>query len=239
MTDFITKEGLFRLMAVWLILSSLSLIFGRRFAKLTKAVLLGSLFRLMISWFVFSVLGFIYGNQLLVWSFPLLTKVINLIQDDYSGTLTIVNGHHNQQILLRAIINRSFPPFVKGNELNTIFDIAPMDFIMPEVLLFSLLCAWPVTRFQSRIKLLLLSIPLSLMVITLTVPFQLGGVNEKVFQNMSEQFNLHRDKPFMLTWLQILDNSGAWLQSIGIALLGITLMHQVQCSSASKNEPKN
>lgn len=233
MTNPLSLEDGFRLFIAWLILSVLGLVLRKPFENMTKLAIVGILFRFMLAWLVVSVLGFLFGKQLMTLLIPYLIGIIHLIQDDYSAALAI-SDRGGGQIHLMATLDHGILMLVKGDTLDTY--VGTLQFVIPVTLLFSLLAAWPVKCFQSRMTLLLLAIPLGFLLVTITVPFQLAGANEMAFQAIANQNHVTREKPFFLIWVHFLNNSGAWLRVIAVALLGSAIMQRTWLNPESPDD---
>lgn len=240
MTNPLSVEDGFRFFIAWLFLSVLGFLLRKPFENMTKPVIVGILFRFMLAWLVVSVLGFLFGKQLMTLLIPYLIGIIHLIQDDYSAALAI-SDQGGGQIHLMATLDHGILMLVKGDTLDTF--VGTLQFVIPVTLLFSLLAAWPVKCFQSRMTLLLLAIPLGFLLVTITVPFQLAGANEMAFQSIANQNHITREKPFFLIWVGFLDNGGYWLRIIALALLGSAIMQRTwlkpESPAANKNKVEN
>jgi hypothetical protein len=56
--------------------------------------------------------------------------------------------------------------------------------------------------------------------------FQLVAVNELTLQTLAGQHHFVREKPFFLALMHFIQNSGAWLRSIALAILGCAILPQ-------------
>lgn len=223
MTNPVTFDDLLRLIVSWLFLSVIGILFKRQLITLSRPTLLGIIFRLLLVWAILSILGLIYGKEIMGFFIPYLIWMIDLIQNDYSVILQIID-QNGGQILFLVTLDHDIPPLVKDDKVSVIRDI--MHFVMPLVVFLSIFFAWTAKNFLSRIKLLLMAAPLILGFMLLTVPFQLMAAAEVVFQTISQPYHIIREKPFYVTWAHFLEDGGSWLRSITLALLGLTLMQR-------------
>lgn len=223
MINPVTSDDLLRLLVSWLCLSIIGLLFRKQLTTLSRPVLFGILFRLLLAWSILSIICLVYCKEIMHYFIPCIGWVINLIQDDYSGILQVID-RNGGQMLLESTLGQDIPPLVKQDKVTVLRDI--MHFLIPLVTFLSVFFAWPVKSLQSRIKFLLLAVPLALAVMLLTVPFQLAAATEAAFQAVAQQSHLSREKPFYLIWVHFLEGGGIWLRSIALALPGLALMQR-------------
>jgi hypothetical protein len=95
--------------------------------------------------------------------------------------------------------------------------------LVPLVILWSLIIAWPATVVREKVSLLLLSLPATLITVALTTPFLLAGRMEIMFSEMAFQRGEQREEPFALTWLLFTEGGGRWLLPIVMAACCILL----------------
>lgn len=228
MTNPVTFDDLIRLLFSWLCLSVIGLLFKKQLITLSRPILFGILLRLLLSWTMLSIIGLIYCREIMRFFIPCLSWAINLIQDDYSAILQILD-RDGGQLLLLATLSHDILPLVKEDKVSVLRDI--MHFVMPLVAFLSLFFAWPAKGLQSRIRLLLLAVPLTLGWVVLTAPFQLAAATEAVFQTFSQPYQIIREKPSYLIWAHCLDNGGRWLRSIALAWLGLVLVQRLDLAA--------
>ncbi len=183
---------------------------------ITKAILWGISRRLIIVWVCLSMLSLLLGDRLMRPVLPLVSSVISSIQSDYRPKLEI-NKSHPDLIHMQATTRHIIPSIAAiGAKLTAGAHISHA--LVPWVILFSVLIAWPVECFRQRILLLMLGFLLSMLVVALTIPFQLAGSIEMMFQRYAQQYGVNREKPFLLTWMLFLEVGGRWLLPIMLAI---------------------
>ncbi len=223
MNDSIHPDLIFRIFIAWIIISALSFVFGKRFSLLGKTMLLNIVFRFAIVWLALSMLFFAFTKQFVDLFLPYMTFVVNLIQDDYKATLNLA-GKNDELIQLTAILNRDVAQLQPGVSILTFID--SLQFIMAQALLFSILLAWPVRHFHSRLKLLSLGLPLALVLAGVTTPMLLAGVNETTFQRLGSAYNEPNQHQWLLNWMWFIENVGDWSKSVVLAILGGTILQR-------------
>jgi len=193
--------------------------------KITKAVLWGASWRLILAWLLLSVFVLLQGDRLIRPVLPFVAAVIEVIQSDYQATLKISNdqpGLIKMQATTRRVI-----PSIAGRGAKLTAGVHVSHALVPLVLLFSFLLAWPVEKYQQRLVLLLLGIPLSFSLVALTLPFQLAGSLENMFQGYAQQYAVNREKPLLLTWMLFLEVGGRWLLPMVLAIFTCLLMQSL------------
>jgi len=174
------------------------------------------------------------GDRLIRPVLPFVAAVIEVIQSDYQATLKISNdqpGLIQMQATTRRVI-----PSIAGRGAKLTAGVHVSHSLVPLVLLFSFLLAWPVDKLQHRLILLILGIPLSFSLVALTLPFQLAGSLENMFQGYAQQYDVNREKPLLLTWMLFLEVGGRWLLPIvltvftglAMALMGSKPKHAIK-----------
>jgi len=181
--------------------------------KITKAVLWGASWRLISAWLFLSVSVLLQGDRLTRPVLPFVATVIEVIQSDYQAALKISNDQ--PWLIQMQATTRRVIPAIAGRGAKLTAGVHVSHALVPLVLLFSFLFAWPVEKYQERLMILLiLGIPLSFSLVALTLPFQLAGSLENMFQGYAQQYGVNREKPLLLTWMLFLEVGGRWLLPI-------------------------
>lgn len=225
MSDLIEPDVLFRILITWILVFTSSFVFGKWFSSQSKTLLLHSIIRFAVVWTSLAVLVFIFRKQYIDLLLPYLTFVINLIQDDYGATLSLA-GNQGELIQLTAVLNHRVAQLQQDTVMSTFID--NLHFIMAQALLFSILFAWPVKRFRSRLKLLLLGLPLALVLAGLTAPVQLAGLNESVFQRLDSAYRESGQHAWLLGWMGLVEDAGNWFQNVVLAILGGAILQGIR-----------
>ena len=221
MNNPLTLDELYRLLITWVLLSIISFLFSRQVGSLKKSVLIGALSRFMMAWIGLSILGFVFAKPLLEQFIPAVSWMMGFIQQDYSVEL-FFNDKFNNHVQLVSTLNVPIPPLNQGDTMNTSSNILP--FLMLLVIIYALLIAWPVKSFLSRIKLLVLSAPVSFGLLILVMALQLAAVNELTLKILTNQFGLLREKSFFLIFSNFIQNSESWLRSVILVIIGSAIL---------------
>ena len=91
--------------------------------------------------------------------------------------------------------------------------------LVPAILLFSLLLAWPYRGAAERLRALALGVPACAVMLAWTIPVHLAGLFEIDFQRVAAQFHLARPQPWYLTQMMFFEAGGAWLAAMMLALV--------------------
>ncbi len=73
--------------------------------------------------------------------------------------------------------------------------------LVPLVIFFCVVCAAPARDLRERFWQFTLALPVALVVLTLTTPFQLVGLIEMAIQQQAEQLGIERVPSLALIWM--------------------------------------
>jgi len=194
--------------------------------KLTKAALCGISRRLILAWLFLSILVLFQGDRLIRPVLPFVSSVIEFIQADYRATLKI-SDNQPDLIQLQATTRRIIPSITGSGAMLTA-GAHVSHTLVPLVLFFTVLLAWPLDKTQHRLILLILGIPISLILVALTLPFQLAGSLENMFQGYAQQYSVNREKPLLLSWMLFLEMGGRWLLALVLAISSCILVQSLR-----------
>jgi hypothetical protein len=93
--------------------------------------------------------------------------------------------------------------------------------LLPLVLLYTVLGAWPQPDWRRRIVVMLAGVPAALLALALTTPFLLAGKIEILLQERCAFAGVARAEPAVLRWMLFTEGGGRWLLAIVLALLVI------------------
>jgi len=204
--------------------------------KVTKATLWGVSRRLILAWFFLSVSVLLQGDRLIRPVLPFASAVIEIIQSDYRATLKISNSQPGL-IQMQAITRRVIPS-IAGSGAKLTAGVHVSHALVPLVLFFCFLLAWPVEKYQERLTLLVMGIPLSFSLVALTLPFQLAGSLENMFQGYAQQYAVNREKPLLLTWMLFLEVGGRWLLPLVLAIASCVWVQSLRSKQKKPHHSK-
>lgn len=114
--------------------------------------------------------------------------------------------------------------------------------LLPVVLLYTVLGAWPQADLCRHAVVMLAGVPGALLAVALTTPFLLAGKVEMVIQERSALAGLARAEPALLRWMLFTEGGGRWLLAIVLALViiaiidGIMPAHRQRCRRTTGRE---
>lgn len=178
-------------------------------------------------WVGLSVLGFWLGDRLVTLFFPLTELIVRFACDKLSPSLSVVGHGVEATIQLSAWVTRpllidshqAIPP---GTELKSVQHV--MHVLVPIVIVYSIVLAWPVSRWAERVLLAMGGVLASAVVIGMTLPFVLLGLLEIQFQDMAIQAGVSRPESLVVQWLYFCEMGGAWILAVTTALCCIAIV---------------
>lgn len=194
-----------RLFVTWSVLSILFFCYRPYIFQSTKRQIAGVFGRLISAWLILFFLSTHYHAAISKALLPAFTWLLNLIQNDYTATLSLLDNA-TETIKIDVIILRYIHPFIQGTPYVQLFYFLPC--LQTTILLPALLTAWPVKHLSSRIFLVLISLPLSLFALMLNVPFQIAASFEATFSKLARLKNLIRPDPLYQLWVDFIANGG-------------------------------
>lgn len=186
--------------------------------------------RLILAWLILSILGVAVGKQVVSSLLPFFSDIISAMSTSYTHALTMThsNGISNVKItatLVQPIRATGGSVLVAGNTFSAL--IHTWHILVPVVIIFSLLLAWPVKILRQRAQLLLIAIPVSLFVLAFTIPALLAGHIERQLFTLLEKAGGKPDIPFILDWVIFVEMGGLWLFPIAGAIICVLLSTEI------------
>lgn len=178
--------------------------------------------RLLTAWLGLSVLGFLFGKEFISTLLPFVSWMVGLIEPGISPLVTVQQHQGNEMVHLSATTLRSLEiskslVIPEGLRLTAAGSLAHA--LVPLVILWSLIIAWPAEVLREKVALLLLSLPATLITVALTTPFLLVGRVEIMLGEIAFQRGEQREEPFTLTWLLFTEGGGRWILPIILAAI--------------------
>jgi len=209
-----------RLFVVWGILSILFICYRPYIFSSTKLQIVGIFGRLISTWLILFFLCTHYHVAISKTLLPTFTFLLNLIQSDYTATLSLMNNA-TETIKMDVIILRDLHPFIQGTPYVQYFYFLPS--LQAIVLLPALSVSWPVRHILSRVFLVFMSIPLSLFLLMLNIPVQMAASFEITFSKLANLKNLIRPDPPYQLWIDFIANGGNLVLTLLLMVFAIKL----------------
>jgi len=181
-----------------------------------------SLLRLSVSvllvWSLLSVAGVFLGRYAIAPLMPVVSMVSYALASSYTPMLV----SSEKDIVMTAYVNE--PIYIHDNltlnpgaKMTAQADL--MHVLVPQILLFTVLCVWPVGSWRERLTLLAMGLPASLAIAGLTVPFLLAGKIDVMLiedaRRAGEDYGTH----FLAGWMVVSESGGRWLLPLIMASL--------------------
>lgn len=181
----------------------------------------GLLGRFVLSWVL--VGGFFYfcGAFILQAVLPWLQWIANGLGEHQQVQLSMGNGGKHRVINIVATLSAdiyqyNYPIAPKGTVLRAAGTL--VHALTPLVILFSLLLAWP-GSLRALILRTLLSLPASLIILSLSLPFLLvGHIQSSLFNALQNVAQREMPMPLILHWVMFMEMGGLWLMPLVLAI---------------------
>jgi len=170
--------------------------------------------RLFLAWLLLSIAGYYGGQQLVSFLLPFFSDVINTISHDYSHVLKIGENKGQATIEIAAMITnriKATDTIVLSAGQTITASIHVFHVLVPLVILFTLVIAWPVQKLRDRIQILFLALPVTTIILWLTTPMLLAGHIEKKIMLLIQNVGGVPKEPFLLNWVIFSEMGGNWL----------------------------
>lgn len=183
-----------------------------------------TLARAAATWVVLSLVCLFQGGLLIEPALPILTLVMDQISNDYFPVLTLVKQEGADILRMSATL---LHPLILSPEqtLNTgarmTVGIHLYHALVPLVILFTGLTAWPAASRRHRLALLLIGIPALLLIWAATLPFLLGSHIETLLTDRAAVAGVDRKTSWVVAWAILIESGGMWM----LSLLGVISSH--------------
>lgn len=180
--------------------------------------------RLIAVWLVLSAAGTLFGPQILRPALPMLAWIAQALMPGHAARIDIQQQDGEAMLVLSLTTLREIPValgvFIPPGKVIPASSHV-LHNLVPAVILWSVLIAWPVRRLAERARLMLLGVAATLAILAATTPFVLAGLVETSFQDLADQLGTARAEPWFLTWMIFLESGGRWLLPLLAAALCI------------------
>ena len=192
---------------------------------MNRTALLSAFARLVASWALLSLVGYFFGHDLISLLIPALTVISESISADFS---TILAWSRDDPHML-TVTATSMNPLASvgrsaigmGSQMTAGTNLEHI--LVPVVILYAAIAAWPVIKLKERLAGLLLGIPAALVCLALTTPFLLAGKIEMLYQIHGSDTSAPRAEPFFLSWMLFTEGGGRWLLPLLMAIACVRL----------------
>ena len=173
--------------------------------------------RLALAWAGLSLLGLATGEHLVSFLLPFFSDIINAMSSSYVHSLNTVEQNGTPLIEIKATLVepiRAASTIVIPPGKSFSATVYTWHVLVPVIIIYSLLIAWPVTYFRQRLQILLLGILTAMLLLAFTIPALLAGHIEAQLISLIQKVGGHPDVPFILDWVIFVELGGRWLLPI-------------------------
>lgn len=193
-----------------------------------RAFVAGLGLRLLLAWLLTGALLFFFARPLIAPLQPLVLAVLQAVHPQYDYQLSLQDSKGSLALLATATVREPIAlTDIVHVEAGHVFEQGGrvIHALVPVVILFSVLVAWPVKALLDRVLLLLLAVPVSVGLILAVVPFQLAGRVNLAFQQLRTRLELPIDQDVIIQWMVFCETGGRWLLPLLAAIVCIALVN--------------
>ena len=170
--------------------------------------------RIVAAWLLLSTAVLLYSRPIIDFYLPFLSVITDTVSDPYTPTLEYQDLPRGDQLLMTAYVTQPIYAHSAltvniGAEMTAGLDV--LHIVVPLVILFTALCAWPIHRWRERVALVALGLPASFAVMGLTVPFLLTGKIEMMLNDYVVNAGEDRSIPLQVYWMIFCESGANWL----------------------------
>jgi len=183
--------------------------------------------RILLAWTLLSAAGILWGRHAVELLIPFLTATIEAVSTSYTPLLEYRSQPDGDKLLMTAYVTQ--PIYVHSaltlnpGAIMTV-GIDELHVLVPLVILFTALLAWPVGSWRERVLLVAFGLPSAFIVSGLTVPFLLAGKIEMMLSDYAAQIRENRSSPVLVSWMIFGESGGRWLiPLVTAALCGLSI----------------
>ena len=178
-------------------------------------------------WILLTVIVIFFGNKLLIPLLHYFASVANFFIDGYLFEIktSMVKSEPAIIMIVKNLndITSSENAVLLNSGYTTAIYAHTVNILVPLVILFSLILAWPIKSLKQGTIMIASGIIFLILVLLFTVPFQLFGIFENELNNIA--LNNQQNYAFSLVhyWQVFCDAGGVWLLAILGAVISIVL----------------
>ena len=170
--------------------------------------------RILLSWALLSAIGLLgarYAIEVLIPPWMLATQTLGT---SYIPVLKYRSAPEGERLVMTAYVIR--PIYVEEKLViprGTFIDVSinALHALVPFVILFTLLAAWPVAGLRQRLRLLAAGVAASVVVSLLTTPALLAGRFDLMLVDYAARTGTKYDTPGVVYWMIFCESGGLWL----------------------------
>jgi hypothetical protein len=180
--------------------------------------------RLLLTWLALSLVGFLYGADIISTLLPFISWAVSLAEPAFSPLASVVT-HQGKEIIQLAVTTTKPLEISKSLQIPIGTNISTagtlVHALVPLVILWTPVIAWPTNSWRERIFLLILALPATVATAALTTSFFLAGRLYIMFSQMVIQRGDQWEEPPVVSWLLFSEGGGRWLLPIVLAVFCI------------------
>jgi hypothetical protein len=167
-----------------------------------------------LAWALLSAAGALWGRYVVDPLIPVLTVVTTAINTAYLPILEYRGSPGGDKLTMTAHVSQ--PIYVHSsltlNPGSTMADsVDGLHVLVPIVILFAALFAWPVDSWRERTVLVALGVPAAIVISAVTVPFLLSGELDAMLIDYAAGAGLVRRAGPTVYWMVFCESGGRWL----------------------------
>jgi TRAP-type uncharacterized transport system fused permease subunit len=183
--------------------------------------------RLLVVYLVVTLVVLLAGRRLLEIALPAMEVAVNVLQQDFSGSLAMVQRERDWVIEMQPMTVRFIP---LGNEISVRqFRPLPRCFthvdhtLVPIVLLLTALIAWPTRKRREAVVRVVLGGAAAAFLLFASAPLLLVGQAQLALVGLAKANGGSMSEPMLLTLMIFMETGGRWLLPIvlAVACIGI------------------
>ena len=158
-----------------------------------------------------------------------LALITDTLSETYTAQLSWAPGSRDMVQVTAQLFDggQSLAPLdiYNGAQIKAAIHLEHM--LLPVVLLYTVLGAWPQPDWRRRMVVMLAGVPGALVTLALTTPFLLAGKIEMLLLERAAAMGVPRAEPGLLRWMLFTEGGGRWLLAIVLALVIIVAIDVV------------
>lgn len=181
-----------------------------------------TLFSIFI-WVALSILFYFIGPYIIHFLLPFFSFILNFMSDNHVSVLSINTIDGNQAIQAVTTTIRTIQ-FTDNLILSPGFQVQPITNVIhnlvPLVIFYSVVLAWPGMILKERIILCLLGVPVSFIMLSILIPTILAGhIESQLLSSAEAQLGRMLETPFIMKLVVFMETGGRWLMPLIMLVL--------------------
>ena len=186
--------------------------------------------RLIVAWLSISLLGLVASRQIISLFVPYFNGIVDILLVEFDTVVKLVTSENKDLVYLgatavRPIVENGVIVVSPGQLVTSAADV--IHTLVPIVILYSALVAWPVPKVRDRMTLIMLGIPLVFIMLGFITPVHLAGLIEMTIYNRAYKSSADFSEPLLISWVVFLESGGRWLIPLATAIVGVMINHRI------------